>query len=259
MELFQFDQVTLLITHYNRSSSLRRLLLAFQNLKMKFGEIVVSDDGSFPEHLEQLYQLKEEFSLKLILTDKNRGLAHNLNKGQRSVSLPYTLYVQEDFIPGPLAAQRIKNGIEIMAGNPRVDLVRFYAYRKYPYLRPLEKGFSEMKFNFWKPGFWQFWCYSDHPHLRRSSFLQKFGDYQEGISSDRAEFRMAISFLQKEGIALIHEDYQHTFLQRNSELEPSRVARKKFRKYIQLTNFFLIKFIRTIYRNIKFRIDYLFL
>ncbi len=259
MELFYFDQVTLLITHYNRSSSLRRLLEAFQNLKMSFGEIIVSDDGSFPEHLEQLDQLKKIFGFKLICTDKNRGLANNINKGQRSVSLPYTLYVQEDFIPGNMAAQRIRDGLEIMLENSQIDLVRFYAYHQYPYLVPLEKGFAEMKFNFWKPGFWQFWCYSDHPHLRRSNFLQKFGNYPEGISSDRAEFRMAISFLQKKGVAIIHEDYQQTFIQKNSEQEPSQVARKKFRKYIQLTNFFLIKFIRTIYRNIKFRIDYLFL
>lgn len=259
MESTNLDQVTLLITHYNRSSSLERLLRSFQGLNLHFYEIVVSDDGSQPEHLNQLDQLKEKFGFKLICSDKNRGLANNINKGQRAVNSPYTLYVQEDFIPGNQAVQRLKDGLELMKEDARIDLVRFYAYHRHPYLKPLENGFSEMLFNFWSLGYWQFWCYSDHPHLKRSNFLQKFGDYPEGINSDRAEFKMAISFLQKKGTAIIHEDFRNTFVQKNNNLEPSRVSRKKIRQYLQQTSFFPVKFFRAIYRNIKFRMDYLFL
>jgi glycosyltransferase involved in cell wall biosynthesis len=258
-ETILFEDVALLITHYNRSSSLERLLKSFEDRHIRFNEIIVSDDGSNPEHLNQLDRLKEDFGFQLIQADKNRGLANNINKGQRAVHSPYTLYIQEDFIPNEQFRQHLINGLELIKEDLQIDLVRFYAHHKHPYLKPLPNGFSEMEFNFWRPGFWQFWCYSDNPHLRRSDFLQKFGNFREGISSDKAEFQMAISFLQKKGKAIIHEDFRNIFIHQNNLQEPSQVARKEFRKYLQLTDFFLIKMVRTGYRNIKFRTVYLFL
>ena len=50
-EPLSFPGVTLLVTVYNRSRSLDRLLDAFKQLNCHFGDIVVSDDGSKPEHL----------------------------------------------------------------------------------------------------------------------------------------------------------------------------------------------------------------
>ena len=256
-ELFIFKEIALLVTHYNRSLSLERLLQSFIDKRVRFNEIVVSDDGSKEEHLSYLHQLKEKFGFKLICSDINRGLANNINKGQRAVNSPFTLYIQEDFIPTEQFPRRLKEGLELMKKDSQIDLVRFYAYHKHPYLKPIQYGFSEMEFHFWRPNFWQFWCYSDHPHLRKSSFLERFGNFREGLNSDRAEFKMAISFVQKKGKSIIHESFRDIFIQANSQAEPSQVPRKQFRKYLQLTDFFPIKIIRTIYRNIKFRIDYL--
>ena len=252
-----FGDITLLTTHYNRSHSLERLLGTFENEQIRFNEIVISDDGSRPEHLKRLKELEEKYKLRIIYSDKNRGLANNLNKGQAVIGTPYTLYVQEDFVPTEKFAQSLNDGWSLIKENPDIDLVRFYAYKKYPYRKPLKNGFSEMEFHFWRPNFWQFYCYSDHPHLRRSNFTEKFGQYREGINSDKAEYLMMISFLKKKGKAIIHEDYQGIFDQKNDSQEPSQVGRKRFKKYIQLTDFFLIRIIRTVYRNLKFRFDYL--
>ncbi|MHB8206930.1 glycosyltransferase, partial [Mucilaginibacter sp.] len=54
----EFNTITLLVTHYNRSASLERLLKAFVDQEIIFGDIVVSDDGSKPEHLERLKSLQ---------------------------------------------------------------------------------------------------------------------------------------------------------------------------------------------------------
>lgn len=253
-----FDEITLLITHYNRSLSLERLLKSFEDKHIRFNEIVVSDDCSKIEQLNYLEKLKDRFGIRLILTGKNKGLANNINKGQRAVKTPFTLYVQEDFIPSERFCQSLIDGFALMKEDAQIDLVRFYAYRKHPFLKPIKNGFSEMEFHFWRPNASQFNCYSDHPHLRKSSFLEKFGDYKEGIKSDRAEFKMVISFLQHKGKALIHNDYQGIFTQENSSQEPSQVARKKIKKYLQLSDSFLIKIVRIVYRNIKFRLEYLF-
>ncbi|MDO9255317.1 MAG: glycosyltransferase [Bacteroidales bacterium] len=254
-----FSEITLLTTHYNRSISLERLLMSFEERHIRFKEIVVSDDGSKTEHLKNLELFKEKYGIRLILTEKNKGLANNINKGQQAVKTPFTLYVQEDFIPTERFSQALKDGLTFIKVNDQIDLVRFYAYRKHPYLKPLKNGFSEMEFHFWRPDAYQFNCYSDHPHLRRSSFPDKFGDYIEGIKSDRAEFKMAMSFVQHKGKAIIHDDYRELFIQENSSAEPSQVVRKKMKQQLQLTDSFFIKIIRIIYRNIKFRIEYLFL
>ena len=55
----QFSAVTLLITHYNRSRSLERLLQTFATQQIVFGDIVVSDDGSKPEHLDYLKAIRK--------------------------------------------------------------------------------------------------------------------------------------------------------------------------------------------------------
>jgi glycosyltransferase involved in cell wall biosynthesis len=254
-----YDEITLLITHYNRSLSLERLLKSFKEKHISFNEILVSDDSSKSEHLMNLKLFEERYGIRLLLTEKNKGLANNINKGQRSVKSPYTLYIQEDFIPTDRFYQSLSDGLSLIQEYPEIDLVRFYAYRKYPYLMPLKNGFSWMQFHFWYPNAYQFNCYSDHPHLRRSNFLDKFGDYKEGIKSDRAEFRMVISFLRHKGKAIIHKDYRELLLQENSAREPSQVRRMKLKQQYQLSGFFLIKMVRSIYRNIKFRIEYLFL
>lgn len=259
MEIQQmtFDEISLLITHYNRSSSLERLLQAFKDQQLSFREIIVSDDGSKKEHLDYVGQLSNLYHFRLISSDRNRGLGNNINKGQQAVTSPFTLYVQEDFIPTDQFRERLKHGLSLMKDDSSIDLVRFYAYRKHPYLRPVSNGFYEMKFYFWRPNYWQFYIYSDHPHLRRSTFTEKFGKYAEGLHVERTEFKMSIKFLQKKGKSLIHENFRDIFIQKNTETEPGQ-HRKKFRKFRQSSNALIIKIARTVYRHIKFRYEYLF-
>ncbi|RZK35564.1 MAG: glycosyltransferase, partial [Hymenobacter sp.] len=94
-----FGEVTLLITHYNRSSSLERLLRTFNDIGCNFGSIIISDDGSQPEHLKKVQELQSIYNFMLLTTPENKGLGNNINKGQDAVTTLYTLYVQEDFVP----------------------------------------------------------------------------------------------------------------------------------------------------------------
>lgn len=246
-----FNTITLLVTHYNRSQSLQRLLQAFANQNINFADIVVSDDGSRPEHLDRLRELAVTYNFRLITTPKNRGLGNNINKGQDAVTTPYTLYVQEDFDPFPGYAEHLQDALDLLNERPDLDMARFYAYFKYPYLKPLRKGFSEMMFSIWKPGYRKFHIYSDHPHLRRTSFFKKFGRYAEGLKGDRTEFLMAISFIKNKGKAIFYEDFKGLFDQVNPDDEPSTMKRSDFR---QSTNP-LVAFTRMIYRNIKHNYD----
>lgn len=249
-----FSDVSLLVTHYNRSSSLERLLKAFNTLNMRFGAIVVSDDGSKPEHLQKLRSFETTYGITLVTTPQNRGLGNNINKGQDAVRTPYTLYVQEDFDPFPLFRTRFAEALHIFESRPDLDMIRFYAYFRYPRLKPVAHGFSEMEFRLGSPGYKKFYQYSDHPHLRRSNFLKKFGRYTEGVKGDVTEYNMMLSFLQHKGKGLFYEDYKGLFDQVNTAAEPSTMKRDFWRESRNP----LVWIAREAYRVGKLNRDYLF-
>ena len=168
---YQFDNVSLLITHYNRSTSLENLLKSFTALNCTFGEIVVSDDGSKVDHLKLLGQLKDTYKFKLITTAKNRGLGNNINKGQDAVTKSYTLYIQEDFEPSQEFPEKFAQAFTSMEQNAALDIVKFYAYYAYPYLKPFNQDFDRMYLPNFARDYTKIYAYSDHPHLRRSSFF----------------------------------------------------------------------------------------
>src|SRR5688572_15299793 len=111
---YYFKGVTLMVTHYNRSRSLERLLNSFKNLNCTFEDIVVSDDGSKPEHQEYIKSLHNMFTFRLITTEKNKGLGNNINKGQDAVKTKYTLYVQEDFDPTAVFPERFTDALDLI-------------------------------------------------------------------------------------------------------------------------------------------------
>lgn len=249
-----FANVSLLITHYNRSHSLERLLLSFDKLNCKFGEIVVSDDGSKPEHYDYILSLQSKMNFKLVSAPKNSGLGNNINKGQDAVKTPLTLYVQEDFIPKDNFPESLVHAVELLKENPQYDIARFYAYFTYPFLKQIQDDFCEMNFKLLLPGYRKFYVYSDHPHLRHSTFFEKFGRYSEGIHGDKTEYNMMMSFLKSNGKAICYRDINGLFEQKNTQSEPSTLKRTSLRE----SNHFLITNIRHFYRHVKFNFDYIF-
>lgn len=227
-----YPSVTLLITTYNRSESLNRLLQAFEDLQVQFGDIIVSDDGSRQEKLAEITALQTKYKFRLITAEKNQGLGGNINKGQDEVKTPYTLYVQEDFEPKAPFATHFTDALAYMNQDNTLDIVRFYAYFIYPYLKPYGKGFSEMKFSAspLASNHIKFYVYSDHPHLRRSNFFEKFGRYTPHVNVDESERGMALSFLKNKGRGLFFEKFTTVFDQVNTAAEPSTAGRAGWRE-----------------------------
>lgn len=245
----RFDDISLMITHYNRSKSLERLLSELKKANCSFHSIIVADDTSAPEHVDYIRGLQKEYDFELLTGPVNKGLGNNLNKGQDAVTTPYTLYIQEDFVPLEGFRTHLKNGLSLLKEYGDFDMVRFYAYSKYPYLKSYRDGFSEMLFKWWYPGLDKFAYYSDHPHLRRSTFFQKFGRYKEGVSGDKTEFSMMMSFLKHGGKAFFYEQHKSVLDQVNSASEPSTMTltRDKWRN----SEDFFIRNLRTLYRYLN--------
>ncbi|WP_129713801.1 glycosyltransferase [Pedobacter sp. SYP-B3415] len=249
-----FPDISLLITHYNRPASLERQLRTWAALACSFGEVVVSDDGSKPDNLKAVQELAESFGFILVTTPVNKGLGNNINKGQRAVSKPYTLYVQEDFVPLAPFPEKLVSSLAFMQADPGLDMVRYYAYQRFPYLETFKDGFSVMKFNALNilGSYKKFYMYSDHPHLRRSNFFEKFGTYKEGVNVEKAEYSMMMSFLQKKGKGLFYERFEDLFEQKNSSDEPSTFERDWRRHPTNIP----IRIVRHLYRHLRFNYNY---
>lgn len=250
-QTYSFPNVTLLVTHYNRSQSLENLLQTFRRLNCQFEAIVVSDDGSKEVHRLQLAQLQKRYDFQLVSTPTNKGLGNNLNKGQDAVQSPYTLYVQEDFEPTSLFPDKLVSALSHLEEHPTFDIIRFYGYIRFPYLKPYDASFSEFFIPPWAINYKKLYVYSDHPHLRRSSFFRKFGRYTEGLHPDQTEYRMSVSFIQKKGRGLFYNNYKELFYQKNSQEEPSMISRKSW----TFSKNFFIAFVRYVYRHVKINYD----
>jgi glycosyltransferase involved in cell wall biosynthesis len=259
---YHYSGVTLLITHYNRSSSLEFLLTTFENLNCTFEEVIVSDDGSKPEHLLKLDKLQKKFSFRLLTTPINRGLGHNNNKAQDAVKTPYTLYVQEDFAPLSIFPALFVKSMKIMREQPEIDIIRYYSYFLYPYLKPFDEDFSLLDFHPepWYANHRKFYFYSDHPHVRRSDFFNKFGRYIEGVRGDRTEYRMSLSFVQKNAKGLFYTKFNQVFDQRNTNTEPSTMLNER-PEWKLSNNIFVrtLRFFYLIYKFSKWSLEYVFL
>jgi glycosyltransferase involved in cell wall biosynthesis len=247
-----YDDVSLLVTHYNRSKSLERLLEHFDQQNSSFNAIVVSDDGSKPEHLNYLKELKDKYNFTLVTTPINKGLGSNINKGQDAIKTPFTLYVQEDFVPLASFDKHFADAIEIIRKDSEIDTIRFYSYFRYPNLRPYKYGFSEMIFDPWSLDVNKTTMYSDHPHIRRSNFFEKFGRCSEMKNPEKTEYDVMVSFLKNKGRALLFEDFKSVFDQINTNTEPSTMNRKFWR---YSNNYFVNKGVY-LYRLLKFNYMY---
>nr|WP_294894118.1 glycosyltransferase family 2 protein [uncultured Pedobacter sp.] len=248
-----FEDISVLITHYNRSKSLERLLKGLQQHHLHFYQIVVSDDGSKPEHLEFVETLQKSYPFKLVKAPTNKGLGNNINKGQKVIETPYTLYIQEDFVPQAGFLPKLEKAHQFLQHDSTLDFVRFYAYFKFPNLTPVSDGFSEMHFShakFWE-GYRKFYVYSDHPHLRRQNFFDRFGEYPEGIKPDRTEYNMMMQVLAGKPKAYFYDDINVLLSQENMAEEPSTVKRN----FLRNSNRYFTVFARMVYRYVRFNLE----
>jgi len=258
---YHFNSVTLLITHYNRSNSLENLLNRFESLNCTFEEMIVTDDGSKPEHLEKVIDLQKKFSFRLVTTPVNKGLGNNNNKGQDAVKTEYTLYVQEDFLPRPIFPALFEKSMKIMKDQPDIDIIRYYSYFRYPYLKPYDEDFSLLDFHPepWYANHRKFYFYSDHPHVRRSNFFEKFGRYAENVTGDRTDYLMSLSFVQKKAKGLFYNKFNQVFDQQNSASEPSTMLHYRS-SWIESPNYFIriFRFFYLVYKFCKWSFEYFF-
>lgn len=144
-------------------------------------EFVVSDDGSDPEHLSTIHRLKFDV---LALSDVNRGLGSNCNKGLAACRMPFVLQVQDDWrFTGTISD--LRGAFEILNEDGEIGIIQFVvANTDLPIVeRCTSSGVKYRVFaNDHLP-----WIrssvrpYSDWPHLKRRNFVDSMGQYLENV------------------------------------------------------------------------------
>ncbi|WP_126455644.1 glycosyltransferase family A protein [Sulfuriflexus mobilis] len=177
--------VSVLFITYNRSDLLE---IAFRSIRerMDFGnlrvEFVVSDDASDPENLSRVQSLPFD---KHLLSETNKGLGANTNKGIVVTKGSYILQIQDDFeFVG--ARTLIFTALQIMQADRDVGIVQLTNETPgVPHeARCLDDGTRYLVFE--NDGIPQLRdCsarpYSDRPHLKRRQFCEDIGPYRERV------------------------------------------------------------------------------
>lgn len=227
-------EVSILITHYNRSKALIDCIESFKalNLEINF-EFIVCDDCSTEEQLTEIRKIKD---ITLIESEYNRGLGANINKGLPYCSGEFILYCQEDFMITSGFVNVIEE-IAVVLRQNKVDMVRLKANYRFPKLISISKNISQIpKFavqNFLVNAF----QYSDNPFVIKKDFFEKNGFYLEDVKGNYCELEYSIRIMKSNVNVAILNQYVFKSGQWESVLNysarPQKRGRKEFHKFLR--------------------------
>ncbi len=187
--------LSILITHYERPQIIAECLDKIRQINWACKiEIVVSDDGSTINAQNFLKTLNID---TLLLSERNLGLASNLNRGLKACRGEYILYVQEDFFVDPAFVEVIEESLMLLKVKT-LDMVRYCANYRFNHLIPITKKinkiprFSLRNFNI------NTFHYSDNPFMTTPSFFEQFGYFLENTSGGYGETEFAIRILNSD-------------------------------------------------------------
>jgi len=162
--------------------SMQRLLTASRH-EMRFVVSIGSEKDPNrkwcgPELVEYIEELGMKYQWR---TRPVEVLGYSMNETVALCSNPYILLVQDDAVAE--SAVDISDGVDLMEDRPDIDAIR-YGWSMHPRLTISTKPFQ--------PGWEQIvlggrWPFSDNVHLRRASFVEKFGAYTETTSHGQSE------------------------------------------------------------------------
>lgn len=94
-------KVSVIISVYNRTNLLRKALISLHNQSVKPAELIISDDGSDENVVEEINDLINQFTIKVkYIKQENRGfrLARCRNNGVRASSGDFLIFLDQDLL-----------------------------------------------------------------------------------------------------------------------------------------------------------------
>lgn len=207
----EWPRISVLVTSYRRPALVARTLerlrstCDYPNL-----EFVLSDDGSPEDDYREM--LSCEFD-RVVRSDRNRGLGANMNQGIRACTGSYILNLQDDWdFLGPRDLMR--QAVEVLEAAPELHLVRFTtsggSFAGAERRRVLDQEVLVATSRTTE----SLYLYSDNPHLKRATFHQTFGFFDE-VAGGRSERLFCERFRERRDASVVWlaaapEAFRHT-------------------------------------------------
>lgn len=195
--------VSVVFITYKRYDLLKLTYDSFKNICIYPNlQFVLSDDGS-PQEIKD--KMRSLFFNKYLFSPKNKGLGNNQNRGITAADGEYTLHLQDDCLchgPGDF----IEVCLAVFDELPDVGYIRLWNKQNLsiPYdIHRLKNGLIVRVYddthNSNRPDDRDY-LYSDQPHIKRRSFHERLGLYQEDVSMNDMEIDFCQRFEQQGSI-----------------------------------------------------------
>jgi glycosyltransferase involved in cell wall biosynthesis len=120
-ELDMAEDVTIVITHYERPHMLDGLLKSLANQTEKRFKVIIVDDASTSKEakikLKELAERSFGFALKILVADENRYLGAARNLGLRHVGTEYVIFIDDDNVAMPTMVADYRRAITVSASD----------------------------------------------------------------------------------------------------------------------------------------------
>ena len=114
------NKLSVLVLSYNRLNELKRNLIYYVS-NLKNVPIVVVDNNSSDGSKDYLSQLSDSYDvLKVILSEKNLGVAEGRNAGRRTLKTEYILHIDDDLF---IEKKDVNKLLDFMESNKNVGVV----------------------------------------------------------------------------------------------------------------------------------------
>lgn len=200
------DHVDVILTTWARfESRVRYLRAALESLRLRLKtsdcvlHYVIGAEGLDAPYQNDVRKLCSEYGATLVVNNGPPNLGRNLNNLHSNTSSPWVLYVQDDFVL--MEDFDLDYDVAVMKQHKGIDMIR-YEWRKISRSN-LKQAKEDATIWYLSPSEPRF--YSDNPHLRRRSWMDRTGLYittdnaacENGMNSKAKSLRMGV-FLKKE-------------------------------------------------------------
>lgn len=152
-------------------------------------EIVVSDDGS--EDISLLKKVCRKLKVDQLILNNHGGMGSNFNAAIRACKGDYILHMEDDWELMPVCNDYIQECLEAFDKHETLGMIRLQHWRD----TDIDQIFATDKLSILtlKPA-GMIYVYTSSPHIKRRSFHEKVGYFEEGRTAGDTETIMAEVF-----------------------------------------------------------------
>lgn len=190
--------ISICVISYERSGYLYRTLKCLrEHTKYPNIELIVSDDGS--EDTDKIIEVCELNQVDNLLLNPHKGFGDNCNAGMKAANGEYILFVEGDWELLLSCGTYIEECLEAFKKYKNLGMIRLQHWRDCGLDQILM--LNKLCIIQIKPAA-MIYVYSSSPHLKKRSFHEKVGYFEEGRSAGDCETLMAEAFNKQNEIKI---------------------------------------------------------